>query len=255
MKTQVLDVWVVRVAIGILLLGSGFLLKFLLDSQPSLIPADFRRGPFSNPSAASASPEACCTNPRDPNATRLPPLIFPNSFLPCKDYIKPGSSTRDLGNVSRFFYTAVEDSELLHAAQEAATQPLPPGKSRVAFLFITRAKKIPHEVLWERFFAGADEEAYSIYMHNSSAVGANYAPTSVFYNRSVPTKATYRFTISLVDVFRRLMAFALLDTGRANMWFVLLSETCVPVRGFPFVYDYFMNSTTSFVEGFSPQER
>ncbi|KAG0504869.1 hypothetical protein M758_N012000 [Ceratodon purpureus] len=255
LKNQFLDVWLVRVAIGALVLGLVFLFKLLLDSQPGLIPVDFRIGSL-NPSAESAAEDCLkgCTNPSDPNATRLPPSIFPNSYLPCKDYIKPGSSTHDLSNVSKFFHTAVEDSELLHAAQDAATQPLPSGKPRIAFLFITRAS-IPHEALWERFFAGADEESYSIYTHNSSVLGVDYSNTSVFYNRSIPTKNTWRFTITLVDVFRRLMAFALLDTAKANMWFVLLSETCIPVRSFPYVYDYFMNSTTSFVEGFSPQER
>ena len=33
----------------------------------------------------------------------------------------------------------------------------------------------------------------------------------------------------------------------------LASEACVPVRSFPFMYDYFMNSRTSFVEAFSPK--
>ena len=267
LKAQMgVDIWLVRIVIGVLLLGSAFLFKFFLDSQPSLVPADFRVGSL-NPSAASATEEpqlwvtppiedctrGCC-NPVDPNGARFPPFILSNSFLPCKDYIKPGSSTGALGNVTKFFYTSVEDSELLHAAQEAATQPLPPGKPRIAFLYILR-QKVSHEALWERFFAGTDEDSYSIYTHNSSAYAEPYPVTSVFYNRSIPTKDSWRFTITLVDAFRRLMAFALLDTAKANMWFVLLSESCIPVRSFPYAYSYFMNSTTSFVEGFSPQER
>jgi hypothetical protein len=245
-KSQVLDVWLVRVAIGALLLVSVFLIKFLVDAQPGLIPADLRIGSLSPVCTGQG-----CSNSRE---SRLPASVAPNSYLPCKDYMKPGSSIRELGNVSKFFYTAVEDSELLHAAQEAATQPLPAGKPKVAFLFITM-KKVSHEALWERFFAGADAESYSIYTHNSSVLPDEYSNTSIFYNTSIPSKPTWRFTITLVDVFRRLMAFALLDTARANMWFVLLSETCIPVRSFPYVYDYFMNSTTSFVGGFSPQER
>lgn len=245
--------WVARVAIGVLLLATGFLIKIVLDSQPSFIPADFR-GSF--PSLTSSADPSCCSNPRDSNTSRFPSATYRNSFLPCKDFVKPGSSTRILPNATtRFFYTAVEDSELLHAAQEAATQPLPPGKPRIAFLFITR-QKLPHEALWERFFAGVDPELYSIYMHNSTVVEEpGYSNSSVFYQRAVPTKPVWRFTVQLVDTFRRLMAFALLDTDRANMWFVLLSESCIPVRSFPFVYDYFMNSTTSFVEGFYPQQR
>ena len=143
----------------------------------------------------------------------------------------------------------MEDSELLHAAQDAATQPLAPGKPKVAFLFVTR-QTIPLEQVWERFFAGADSEAYSIYTHQSQGV-REFPNTSVFYNTSVPSKEVKRFSISLVDVLRRLLAFALLDGARANMWFVLVSDACIPVRSFPFVYQYYMNSTTSFVEAFS----
>jgi hypothetical protein len=36
---------------------------------------------------------------------------------------------------------------------------------------------------------------------------------------------------------------------------VLVSEACIPVRSFPFVYNYLMNSSTSFIESFSPLER
>lgn len=187
----------------------------------------------------------------DPTS-RLPESTFPNSYLPCKDYVKPGSSTHDL-DVDKYFKVSVEDSELLHAAQDAATNPLPDGKPKIAFLFILR-KEIPLEPLWERFFAGADNDSYSIYTHASWWVN-QFPNSSVFHNRSISTKEVKRFDITLVDVVRRLLAFALLDTGRANMWFMLVSEACMPVRSFPYVYDYFMNSTTSFVESYSPLKR
>jgi hypothetical protein len=122
----------------------------------------------------------------------------------------------------------------------------------VAFLFILR-QKIPMEPLWERFFADGND-SYSIYTHPSWWAD-EFPQRSLFHNRSIATKEVKRFDISLVDVVRRLLAFALLDTGRANLWFVLVSEACIPVRSFPFVYNYLMNSSTSFIESFSPLER
>ncbi|KAG0618720.1 hypothetical protein M758_4G087700 [Ceratodon purpureus] len=261
----VLDVWLVRVGVLILLLGSMVQFKLLLDSQPRLtgsvdlirfvvLDSSLQAGRTNH--TVDLCTKGCC-NPGEANSTdnniRLPPAIFPNSYLPCKDYIKPGSSIHDLGNISKYFYTSVEDSELLHAAQDAATQPLPPGKPKIAFLFILR-QKIPFEQLWERFFANADEESYSIYTHQSLGF-EEFPKSSVFHNTSIPSKEVERFTFSLVDVVRRLLAFALLDNARANMWFVLLSDACIPVRSFPYVYDYYMNSTTSFVEAFSVMEK
>lgn len=253
------DVWLSRGGIVALLLGSIFLFKFLLDSQPNLIPADLSIG-FPPPQAreAAAAAHGClncsiANNISSSSSSRsLPPEIFANSYLPRKDYVKPGSSTHEL-DIAKYFKVGVEDSELLHAAQDAATLPLPEGKPKIAFLFVLR-QKIPLEPLWERFFAGADNDSYSIYTHASWWVD-EFPKTSVFYNKSISTKPVSRFDISLVDVVRRLMAFALLDTGKANLWFVLVSEACIPVRSFPYVYDYFMNSTTSFVESFSPLER
>lgn len=50
----------------------------------------------------------------------------------------------------------------------------------------------------------------------------------------------------MVEAERRLLANALLDIS--NQWFVLLSESCIPLFNFPTVYSYLMSSTKTFVE-------
>jgi hypothetical protein len=52
----------------------------------------------------------------------------------------------------------------------------------------------------------------------------------------------------MLDAERRLLANALLDP--ANERFVLLSESCVPLYGFPAVYSYLTRSRASFVGAF-----
>ena len=281
------EAWLSRGAIVAILVGSLFLFEYLLDSQPNLIPADIPIGeallqqvsqqqvsdPHSQPdsqdwrldsqdlqpdsqvnsSELEVSRPLCklrnFTNFVSPRSSPFP-IDVPNSFLPCKDYVLPGASAHDL-DIAKYFKVDVTDSEILHAAQDAATLPLAQGKPKIAFLFIIR-QKIPFEPLWERFFAsGADNDSYSIYTHASWWVD-DFPTTSLFHNRSISTKPVQRFDISLVDVVRRLLAFALLDADKANMWFVLVSEACIPVRSFTYVYDYLMNSTTSFVEAYSP---
>ena len=49
----------------------------------------------------------------------------------------------------------------------------------------------------------------------------------------------------MCDAERRLLANALLDLS--NEWFVLLSEACIPLRNFSFVYQYFAKSRHSFL--------
>jgi len=53
---------------------------------------------------------------------------------------------------------------------------------------------------------------------------------------------------SMCDAERRLLANALLDPG--NERFVLVSESCVPLYGFPVVYHYLTRSRQSFVGAF-----
>lgn len=51
--------------------------------------------------------------------------------------------------------------------------------------------------------------------------------------------------MSMCDAERRLLANALLDLS--NEWFVLLSESCVPVSNFSIAYQYLMKSRHSFI--------
>ncbi|KAG4944101.1 hypothetical protein JHK85_048747 [Glycine max] len=52
--------------------------------------------------------------------------------------------------------------------------------------------------------------------------------------------------ISMVEAERRLLAHALLDPD--NQHFVLLSESCIPVRRFEFVYNYLLLTNVSFID-------
>lgn len=49
----------------------------------------------------------------------------------------------------------------------------------------------------------------------------------------------------MCEAERRLLANALLDFS--NEWFVLLSEACIPLRGFEFIYNYVSRSRYSFM--------
>lgn len=54
--------------------------------------------------------------------------------------------------------------------------------------------------------------------------------------------------MSICDAERRLLANAMLDIS--NEWFVLLSESCIPLYNFSFIYQYIKKSKYSFIGAF-----
>ncbi|KAL0702855.1 hypothetical protein Bca4012_058977 [Brassica carinata] len=83
--------------------------------------------------------------------------------------------------------------------------------SKIAFMFLTPGT-LPFEKLWDLFFR-------------------------VVWG-----------TISMIDAERRLLASALRDPD--NQQFVLLSDSCVPLRSFEYMYNYMMFSNVSYVDCF-----
>lgn len=143
---------------------------------------------------------------------------------------------------------AASDEEVLCAAHRLSARTLPPGTPRIAFLFMTRGE-MPLEPVWRRFFAG-HEDKYSIYVHATDREHYEYQNDSLFYGKTIPSKPVDRFGISFSEAVRRLVAYALLDSLVPNTWFTVLCEASIPIRPFPFVYRYFLNSEVSFVESF-----
>ncbi|KAK3146197.1 hypothetical protein QOZ80_3BG0262890 [Eleusine coracana subsp. coracana] len=140
------------------------------------------------------------------------------------------------------------DEELLWRASFAPrVREYPfPRVPKVAFMFLTRGP-LPLAPLWERFFRG-HEGRYSIYVHALPSYHANFTSESVFYQRQIPSKAAEWGRMTMCDAERRLLANALLDIS--NEWFVLVSESCIPIFDFNTTYQYFKNSSQSFLMAF-----
>ncbi|XP_020274420.1 uncharacterized protein LOC109849058 isoform X2 [Asparagus officinalis] len=117
---------------------------------------------------------------------------------------------------------------------------------KVAFMFLTRGP-LPLSPLWEKFFQG-HEEHYSIYVHSLPGYRPEFASDSVFYQRQIPSQVAEWGKINMIDAERRLLANALLDLS--NERFVLLSESCIPLKNFTIIYSYLTKSNHSFVNSF-----
>ncbi|KAK2454132.1 glycosyltransferase BC10 [Trifolium repens] len=122
-------------------------------------------------------------------------------------------------------------------------------KPKIAFLFLTNTN-LTFAPLWEKFFTG-NNHLFNIYIH-ADPTSSVVSPGGVFHNRFISSKITQRASPSLISATRRLLASALLDDP-LNQYFALVSQHCIPLLSFRFVYKYlFKNqllSLASFATG------
>ncbi|XP_047321413.1 glycosyltransferase BC10-like [Impatiens glandulifera] len=162
-------------------------------------------------------------------------IEVPNSI---KNWIKPPSN----------LLHTMTDKELFWRATFVPRIKKYPFKRtpKIAFMFLTKGP-LPLAPLWDRFFKG-HEGLYSIYIHSLPSYQPDFPSSSVFYKRQIPSQLSEWGRMSICDAERRLISNGLLDIS--NEWFVLLSESCIPLYNFSVVYRYITRSKYSFIGAF-----
>ncbi|KAM7255396.1 hypothetical protein ACFE04_026098 [Oxalis oulophora] len=123
--------------------------------------------------------------------------------------------------------------------------------NKIAFLFLAR-RDLPLDFLWTAFFHDADVTRFSVYIHSSSlGFVFNQSTTSspFFYNRQLSNTIKVVWGESSMIAAERLLFDAALKDP-ANQRFVLLSDSCVPLYNFTYIYNYLMSSPNSFIDSF-----
>ncbi|KAI3691225.1 hypothetical protein L2E82_49458 [Cichorium intybus] len=115
---------------------------------------------------------------------------------------------------------------------------------KIAFMFLSPGS-LPFERLWDKFFQG-HEGKFSIHIHASRVKPVH--SSRYFQNREIRSDKVDWGKISMVDAEKRLLANALKDPD--NQHFVLLSDSCVPLRGFDYVNNYLLYTNVSFIDSF-----
>lgn len=168
-----------------------------------------------------------------------------SSIVPCEEesngldrWIKPPSN----------LLHKMSDEELLwRASMVPRVKEYPFSRvPKVAFMFLAKGP-LPLAPLWERFFEG-HEGFYSIYVHSLPTYDAKFPTSSVFHRRQIPSQMAGWGEMTMCDAERRLLANALLDIS--NEWFILLSESCIPLYNFSLIYNYLKQSKYSFIGAF-----
>ncbi|KAI3456517.1 hypothetical protein Pfo_013180 [Paulownia fortunei] len=124
------------------------------------------------------------------------------------------------------------------------------GDPKIAFLFLVR-RNLLLDFLWESFFENVDKANFSIYIHSEPGLVFDESTTrsAFFFNRQLKNSIKVAWgEASMIEAERLLFKEALQDP--ANQRFVLLSDSCVPLYNFSYIYKYLMDSPRSFVDSF-----
>ncbi|KAE8657839.1 Core-2/I-branching beta-1,6-N-acetylglucosaminyltransferase family protein isoform 3 [Hibiscus syriacus] len=154
----------------------------------------------------------------------------------CSVYHQPPFRSRELSDEEIMSQVVIR--EILNAP------PTQSKNSKIAFLYLTPGT-LPFEPLWDKFFHG-HESRFSVYVHASREKPVHISDH--FIGRDIRSDSVAWGKISMVDAERRLLAHALLDPD--NQQFVLLSDSCVPLHNFDYVYNYLMHTNVSFLDCF-----
>ncbi|KAG6639049.1 glycosyltransferase BC10-like isoform X2 [Carya illinoinensis] len=122
--------------------------------------------------------------------------------------------------------------------------------SKIAFLFLARTN-LPLDFLWDTFFEYADVANFSIYIHSAPGFvfDDSTAKSPFFRGRELKNSIQVLWgESSMIEAEKLLLDAALQDP--ANQRFILLSDSCVPLYNFSFIYNYLMASPRSFVDSF-----
>ncbi|CAI0541617.1 unnamed protein product [Linum tenue] len=144
----------------------------------------------------------------------------------------------------------LEDLSLFRRASATPTTRLPSSfshlaaskpKLKIAFLFLTNSD-LQFAPLWEKFFRPPSAKSlYNIYVHADPTVNVT-SPGGVFEGKFIEhAKRTYRASPTLISATRRLLATAILDDP-ANAFFAVISQHCIPLHSFKFVYHSLLKS-------------
>ncbi|KAK1439813.1 hypothetical protein QVD17_05635 [Tagetes erecta] len=123
-------------------------------------------------------------------------------------------------------------------------------RMKIAFLFLVR-DNIPLDFLWHNFFKNADPEKFTIYIHSKPGFVFDSSSTrsAFFYNRQLEHSVEVGWGKPTMIEAEKLLFKAALDDPH-NHIFVLLSDSCVPLYDFSYIYTYLMSSPRSFVDSF-----
>ncbi|KAJ4720540.1 Core-2/I-branching beta-1,6-N-acetylglucosaminyltransferase family protein [Melia azedarach] len=175
-------------------------------------------------------------------------FFFAPQILPL-NHPRTISLADDLDDLSLFRNATLSSSRA--SSSKISHLSLSNPRPKIAFLFLTNSDLV-FSPLWAKFFSG-NEHLYNIYVHADPFVKIN-RPHQIFQNRFIPAKRTERASPTLISAARRLMANAILDDP-LNLYFALVSQTCIPLHSFNYIYHSLFGNSIKVLKAFATQSK
>jgi hypothetical protein len=138
-----------------------------------------------------------------------------------------------------------------HVAEEGFEQKAGPkgATKKVAFCFLVY-DKLNHEDRWLEFFRNAPKDKYNLYFHYKE----NVPMDPLFERAKLPHCISTKWgDVSLVRAMNLLFKAAYFD-DESNTKFVMLSNSCIPLKSFDHVYDFLTRDDKGHVNAFRLHE-
>ncbi|KAG0500256.1 hypothetical protein HPP92_000328 [Vanilla planifolia] len=152
--------------------------------------------------------------------------------------------------IGSFMLIQKQNSQI--TSYSSSISPPPPAQEiKVAFLFIAR-NRLPLDVVWDAFFQGVEQNKFSIYVHARPGFLLNQGTTKskYFYGRQVNNSIQVEWgEASMILAERILLYNALKDVS--NKRFLFISDSCIPLYNFNYIYQYITSTPKSFVDSFA----
>ncbi|KAE8717905.1 putative inactive tRNA-specific adenosine deaminase-like protein 3-like [Hibiscus syriacus] len=124
-------------------------------------------------------------------------------------------------------------------------------KPKIAFLFLTNSDLI-FAPLWQIFFeSSVNDGLFNVYIHVDPSAKISI-PEWLIKANFIPAKPTARASPTLISAARRLMANAIIDDP-FNLYFALVSQHCIPLHSFKFIYTSLFGNPSSASKAFLTQ--
>ena len=114
------------------------------------------------------------------------------------------------------------------------------SEKKIAFCFLIY-DEINHEELWYDFFKNIDPNKYNIYIHYKKNV-----PLKYFEEFKLPYCIDTKYAdVSLIHAMNLLFRTAY-EKDSNNYKFVMLSNSCIPLKNFNYIYDFLTKDNYSY---------
>lgn len=176
-------------------------------------------------------------------------LLFAPQILPLGKHRQVPISAQDELDDLHLFREAITAASSRGGSSKVSHLGTINPKPKIAFLFLTNSDLV-FAPLWERFFESNDG-LFNVYIHADPSTKLNPLQWSIKAN-FIASRRTARASPTLISAARRLFANAIIDDP-FNLYFALVSQHCIPLHSFKYVYTSLLGNPSSATKAFLTQ--